>query len=49
MKTTAEIRAKIDHYLQRLEAAKTPEAEERCCLILDALLWVIEDNSGCPI
>ena len=49
MRTTTEIRRKIDEYLERLEHATDPETQENICRTLDALLWVIEDASGAAI
>lgn len=49
MKTNDEIRNKIDEYLSKLERAVYTEDHERYCCIIDALLWVIGDESGAAI
>ncbi len=49
MKTPAEIRSKIDEYMQKLDRAELPEDHENLCRVIDALLWVIDDTSGAAI
>lgn len=49
MKTGNEIRNKICEYLEKIENTRDAKAIERYCRIIDALLWVIGDNSGAAI
>ena len=49
MKTGNEIRAKIDEYFEKLYKAKDEAERENIYHVIDALLWVIGDNSGAPI
>lgn len=55
MKTANEIRQKIDKYMEKINNMRegqgmlTDIEKENYCYIVDALLWVIEDNSGRPI
>lgn len=47
MRTEREIRDKIDEYMDRIKGLPWWEDErEYRCMVLDALLWVIEDESG---
>ena len=49
MRTVNEIKSKIDEYLNKIENLNDAELRENYCRIIDALLWVIEDNSGAAI
>lgn len=54
MKTYFEITSKIDELMDRMNNAihddsMTPAELENLCNQIDALLWVIGDNSGKPI
>lgn len=49
MKSYEEIKRMIDKYITMLERTSDPEKRENYCHIIDALLWVIDDNSGAPI
>jgi hypothetical protein len=55
MKTANEIRQKIDEYMEKIngmgegQGMMTDIEKENYCCIVDALLWVIDDNSGKPI
>lgn len=51
MKSEREIRNKIDEYMEKLNQVKHDNTadsnkEEEICCIIDALLWVIGDESG---
>ena len=50
MKTAREIHEKIDEYMDIVRDLPWWEEErEYRCMVIDALLWVIDDNSGKPI
>lgn len=53
MKSENEIREKISEYMDRLSADRKAGREtytrDLYCGIIDALLWVIGDDSGAPI
>ncbi len=49
MKTVNEIRQKIDQYMEKIAVMPEGAEKESYCNIIDALLWVIDDNSGKPI
>ena len=49
MKTINEIKNKIDEYLCKIENLADSELKENYCRVIDALLWVIDDNSGAAI
>lgn len=49
MKTNNEIKAKIDKYMEMLYRTNDPDKTESYYHIIDALLWVIDDESGTPI
>ena len=46
MKTDNEIRAKIGEYFGKIAVAADREQRENYCCVVDALLWVIGDESG---
>ena len=49
MKTREEIYDKIREYDEMAKAATNEERKERLYIIIDALVWVVGDNSGAPI
>ena len=49
MRTRNEITSKIDKLLSLLENERDIEKHENICCQIDALLWVIEDESGAPL
>ena len=44
-----EIQKKIDEYMEKLDNRLDGNEKEQICCIIDALLWVIGDESGKPI
>ena len=49
MRTTSEIKQKIDEYIEKSMHAKSADDRENIYHVIDALLWVIGDESGAPI
>lgn len=49
MRTENEIREKITQKMDELNKVKTEIERQDLYGIIDALLWVIEDESGAPI
>jgi hypothetical protein len=49
MRTYSEVKEKLDKYFLALDRTEDAEKTEAYCRIIDALLWVIEDESGAPI
>ncbi len=49
MRDIDEIKRMIDKYLIMIERTTDPEKQENYYHIIDALLWVIGDESGAPI
>ncbi len=50
MKTSREIHEKIDELLDKIsKMSDTDEEQEFICNQIDALLWIIGDESGKPI
>lgn len=46
MKTRNDITTKIDELMELLTTERDPIKHENICCQIDALLWVIGDNSG---
>ena len=49
MKTSSEIHEKICELMDKASAARHTDEHEQLCCKIDALLWVIGDESGLPI
>ena len=49
MRTTSEIKSKIDEYIEKAMREADPDKRENFYHIIDALLWTIGDQSGAPI
>ena len=49
MRTTSEIKEKIDEYIEKTMRESDPEKRENLYHVIDALLWVIGDQSGAAI
>lgn len=49
MKTWSEIHEKISELMEKESNMTNPEEKQNICNQIDALLWVIGDNSGKPI
>ena len=50
MRSENEIRAKLEDYLDLIHDTPWWEEErELRCMVADALLWVLDDESGAPI
>lgn len=50
MKSEREIRDKIEEYMDKIHGMPWWEEErEYYCMVIDALLWVVDDESGKPI
>jgi hypothetical protein len=49
MRSTSEIKQKIDEYIEKTMRETDAEKRENLYHVIDALLWVIGDQSGAPI
>ena len=49
MRTYNEVKEKLDEYFIALGCTEDAEKIEAYCRTIDALLWVIEDESGAAI
>lgn len=49
MRSTSEIKTKIDEYIEKVMRESDPEKRENYYHVIDALLWTIGDASGAPI
>ena len=49
MRTTSEIKEKIDEYITKAMRENDPDKRENLYHVIDALLWVIGDQSGAAI
>lgn len=49
MRTTNEIKQKIDEYIEKSMHVENADDRENLYHVIDALLWVIGDESGAPI
>lgn len=49
MRTTNEIKQKIDEYIEKTMRTENADDRENLYHVIDALLWVIGDESGAPI